>query len=100
MKEDSWFRYIETTSQEPFCMAQKIKPMWTGPWRVTERLLNSYTLEMLEGTPVSGEYNARRLREFILREGTELAAEQKDFEAALVQSRESRDSGGIRDHKR
>jgi hypothetical protein len=61
--------------------ARKIEPMWTGPWRVKERLLNSYTLESLEGEPLKGDYNARRLREFVPREGTELAREQKDFEA-------------------
>jgi len=28
--------------------ARKIEPTWTGPWRVVERLLNSYTLENRE----------------------------------------------------
>ena len=54
--------------------------MWTGPWRVKERLLNSYTLESLDGEQLKGEYNARRLREFIPREGTELETEQRIFE--------------------
>ena len=35
--------------------AQKIKPMWTGPWRVTERMLNSYTLESLDGELLKGD---------------------------------------------
>ena len=45
--------------------------------------MSSYRLEILKWKLLSGEYNARRLREFIPREGTELAVEQKDFEAAL-----------------
>ena len=50
--------------------ARKIEPMWTGPWRVTERMLNSYMLESLDGELLKGDYNARMLREFIAREGT------------------------------
>ena len=65
--------------------ARKIEPTWTGPWRVTERLLNSYTLESLDGEPLRGEYNARRLREFVPQDGTELTLEQKNFEMALKQ---------------
>ena len=52
--------------------------------RVTERLLNSYKLETLQGTPLDGLFNARRLRGFIPREGTELAAQQKKFEEELA----------------
>ena len=55
--------------------------MWTRPWRVTEWLLNSYTLESIDGDPLKGDYNARRLREFVPREGTELEAEQRNLEA-------------------
>jgi hypothetical protein len=55
--------------------------MWSGPRRITERILNSYKLETLEGQPLDGEYHARRLREFIPREGTELATQQKEWEA-------------------
>ena len=43
--------------------------------------MNSYMLESLEGEPLRGDYSARRLREFIPREGTELAREQRDFKA-------------------
>ena len=73
--------------------AQKIKPMWTGPWRVTEWLLNSYNLELLDGEPLRGDYNTRRLREFILREGTELAAEQGIFKM-MQEELESREDMG------
>ena len=56
-------------------------PMWSKPRRIVERVLNSYKLETLEGLPLEGEYHARRLRRFTPREGTELAAQQKNVEA-------------------
>jgi hypothetical protein len=59
---------------------RKLTPMWSEPHRVLEKLLNSYKLETLEGQPLEGEYHVRRLREFIPREGTELAAQQKEIE--------------------
>ena len=59
---------------------RKLQPTWTGPYRIRERLLNSYKLEELDGTPMAGEYNARRLRIFFPREGTELAKEQEELE--------------------
>lgn len=52
--------------------------MWSDPHRILERLLNSYKLETLEGHPLDREYHARRLHEFVPREGTELAAQQKE----------------------
>ena len=36
-------------------------------------------LEKLDGTPITGQFSARRLREFIPKEGTKLAQEQADF---------------------
>ena len=54
--------------------------MWSEPHRIAEKLLNSYKLETLEGKLLDGEYHARRLQEFIPREGTELAAQQKEIE--------------------
>ena len=60
---------------------RKLSPMWSEPRRVVERMLNSYTLESLDGQLLDGEYHARRLREFKPREGTELAAQQKEAEA-------------------
>ena len=44
-------------------------------------MLNSYTLESLDGQLLDGEYHMRRLREFKPREGMELAAQQKEAEA-------------------
>ena len=55
--------------------------MWSEPHRISEKMLNSYKLETLEGQPIDGEFHARRLRRFIPREGTELAAQQKEVEA-------------------
>ena len=59
---------------------RKLMPMWSEPHRVVERMLNSYSLETLDGQQLEGEYHARRLREFVPREGTKLAAEQKERE--------------------
>ena len=75
--------------------AQKNEPMWTGPWRVTEWLLNSYNLELLDREPLRGDYNTRRLREFILRKGTELAAEQGIFETTQEELGSREDMGEI-----
>jgi hypothetical protein len=58
---------------------RKLTPMWSEPRRVAERILNSYKLETLDGEPLDGEYHARRIREFIPREGTELEAQQREF---------------------
>jgi len=63
---------------------RKIAPMWSPLRRITERLLNSYKLETLEGTPLDGLYHTRHLRGFAPREGTLLAAEQKKLEEALA----------------
>jgi hypothetical protein len=67
---------------------RKLQAMWLGPHRVSERILNSYKLETLEGTPLEGEFNARRLRPFEPRAGTELAAQQEAFMEKLREVRE------------
>ena len=59
---------------------RKLTPMWSEPHRITEKLLNSYKIETLDGKLLDGEYHARRLREFVPREGTELATQQKEIE--------------------
>ena len=56
---------------------RKLTPMWSNPRRVTKHLVNSYKLETLDGAKLEGEFSARRLREFIPREGTELAEAQR-----------------------
>jgi hypothetical protein len=58
---------------------RKLAPRWSIPRRITERLANSYRLETLDGAQLEGEFSARRLREFIPREGTDLAEAQKEF---------------------
>ncbi len=52
-----------------FKTERKLLPKWSIPRRVTERLHNSYKLETLEGTAITGEFSARRLRAFIPRAG-------------------------------
>ena len=59
-----------------FKTERKLLPKWSPPQRVVARNLNSYTLEKLDGTPIAGLFSARRLREFIPKEGTKLAQEQ------------------------
>ena len=55
---------------------RKLLPKLSPPQRVVTQNLNSYTLEKLDGTPIAGLFSARRLREFIPKEGTKLAQEQ------------------------
>ena len=55
---------------------RKLLPKWSPPQRVAQRNVNSYTLERLDGTPIAGQFSARRLRTFIPREGTRLAQDQ------------------------
>ena len=57
---------------------RKLLPKWSPPQRVTSRNLNSYTLEALDGTPISGQFSARRLRGFIPKEGSKLAEEEAE----------------------
>jgi hypothetical protein len=52
--------------------------MWAGPL-VTERILNSYKVKTINGMLLEGEFNARRLRVFEPREGTELAVVQRAY---------------------
>ena len=67
---------------------RKLTPMWSEPHRITEKILNSYKLETLEGQSLEGEYHARRLRRFTPREGTELATKQKEVEDKRLQELE------------
>ena len=67
-----------------FKTERKLLPKWSPPQRVTSRNLNSYTLEKLDGTPIPGLFSARRLREFVPREGTELAQKQAEHDRQVV----------------
>jgi hypothetical protein len=55
---------------------KKLIPMWSPPRRVVSKMLNSYTLETLEGDLIDGVFNARRLRTFEPRDGTRLAFDE------------------------
>jgi hypothetical protein len=59
-----------------FASIKKLIPMWSVPHRIKARQLNSYTLETLDGCSLKGVYNSRRLRAFVPRKGTKLAAEE------------------------
>jgi hypothetical protein len=67
-----------------FKTERKLLPKWSQPRRIVKRLQNSYTLENLDGSPIDGTFSSRRLREFIPREGTKLAAEQRELEEKLA----------------
>jgi hypothetical protein len=58
---------------------RKLLPKWSPPQRVTQRNSNSYILERLDGTPIAGQFSARRLRGFTPKEGTKLARDQAEF---------------------
>ena len=55
---------------------KKLIPMWSVPRRIVSQQCNSYTLETLDGVPLPGLYNARRLRAFEPRDGTKLASDE------------------------
>ncbi|KAG5633258.1 hypothetical protein H0H81_009362, partial [Sphagnurus paluster] len=63
-----------------FKSERKLLPKWSQPYRVTSRNLNSYKLETTDGAAINGDFSARRLRQFIPREGTKLAEDQKAVE--------------------
>ena len=63
---------------------RKLIPRWSEPHRISEKLLNSYRLETLDGQQLDGEFHARRLRRFVPREGTELAANRKERELQVT----------------
>ena len=73
---------------------RKLLPKWSPPQRITERNLNSYTLEKLDGTPIAGQFSARRLREFIPKDGTELAREQAELDRRRTTTEGSDDEAG------
>ena len=68
-----------------FKTERKLLPKWSPPQRVVSRLMNSYTLESLQGDRLPGTFSTRRLRRFIPREGTKLAEEQRIVEELNAQ---------------
>ncbi len=84
----SWFRFIAVTWTTPSRLSGNYSQNGPSPRRVTERLHNSYKLETLEGTAITGEFSARRLRAFIPQAGTILEQQQMAFEANLLEPKE------------
>jgi transposase InsO family protein len=80
-----------------FKSIRKIEPKWSAPRRVVSRRRNSYTLETLEGLPISGRFSARRLRRFIPRTGTALAEAQLAVELELGIAEEMADRVVVED---
>jgi len=73
-----------------FKTERKLLPKWSPPHRITSRVLNSYTLETLIGTPVNGCFSAHRLWRFWPQEGMELARAQKEVEERCCVEEEER----------
>ena len=76
-----------------FKTERKLLLKWSQPHRITERLRNSYRLEDLDGNEIEGTFSSRRLREFVPREGTQLAKAQKELEERLAKEEVEREDG-------
>jgi hypothetical protein len=72
---------------------RKLQPMWSQPKRVIERLTNSYRLEELDGTPITGKFSARGLRGFDARPGTKLWEEERRWKRLKETGEESESEG-------
>ena len=66
-----------------FKTERKLLPKWSQPRRVTKHLRNSYKPENLDGSEIEGTFSSRQLREFIPREGTQLAMAQRELEEQI-----------------
>ncbi|KAJ6461518.1 hypothetical protein C8R47DRAFT_1159526 [Mycena vitilis] len=58
---------------------RKFTVRWSEPHRVAKQILNSYQLETVNGTAMDGTFSSRRLRPYVVREGTPLASAQAAF---------------------
>lgn len=59
---------------------KKLVLMWSAtPYRVRERVVNSYVLETMEGLEVAGRFSSRRLRRLVPKMGSELERVQRVF---------------------
>ncbi|KAJ7701789.1 hypothetical protein B0H17DRAFT_924117 [Mycena rosella] len=67
-----------------FRCLKKLIFRWSTPHRVVEKLSHSYRLETIDGVPLEGEYNTRRLRPFVPKIGGRLERTQQQFEAHLA----------------
>ncbi|KAJ7430509.1 hypothetical protein FB451DRAFT_1422497 [Mycena latifolia] len=69
---------LDPKYRKTFLTAKKILPEWSGALRVKERRLNSYILETIYGQKLDGDYSGRRLRPFVVPQGSSLEAYEKD----------------------
>ena len=76
-----------------FKTERKLLPKWSQPRRIAKQLRNPYKLENLDGSAIEGTFSLRRLREFIPREGTQLAKAQRELEEQLAKEGEGAESG-------
>jgi hypothetical protein len=63
---------------------RKLTCRWSEPHRISQRVLNSYELETVEGLHMDGTFSSRRLRHYIPRAGTPLAKAQAEFLAKMA----------------
>jgi hypothetical protein len=64
---------------------RKLTCRWSEPHRIQRRLLNSYTLETVEGLDMDGTFSSRRLRHYRPWTGTPLAVAQAEFMARMAE---------------
>ena len=70
---DQLVQVHESARETTLSTSCKLRPQWSVPRRVKERVGNSYKLTTLEGFPMPGLFHACRLQLFILRAGSPLA---------------------------
>jgi hypothetical protein len=63
--------------------SQKLQPQWSAPRCIISRVGNSYTINTLEGFPINGLFHARRLCQFIPRDGTALTSLQEALQETI-----------------
>ncbi|CAK5283658.1 unnamed protein product [Mycena citricolor] len=78
-KEGELVQVFRSDLAETVSNDRKLTCRWTEPHRVKARTRNSYTLESVEGIPLDGHYNARRLRHYKPRDSTPLAKAQDEY---------------------
>jgi hypothetical protein len=64
---------------------RKLTCRWSEPHRIQRHLLNSYTLETVEGLDMDNTVSSRRLRHYRPRAGTPLAVVQAEFMARMAE---------------
>ncbi|KAF7373665.1 Pro-Pol polyprotein [Mycena sanguinolenta] len=82
-KRGQLVQYANSVWDYTFKSMRKLIHYWSAPCPIRERIVNSYTLETLQGQAIGGVHSARRLRPFTPKRGGRLEAEQVEFEEAL-----------------